>query len=155
MVAKRGLPFRQSRWCCEVIKEAGGDGRVVILGIRRAESSKRNRQCYIEHRTRRRTKITKTLIRPILNFDNYDIWQYIRENNLPYCSLYDEGFERLGCVLCPFSRKTKQEIEYFPKIAACWRRACDHIVQRWQEKGTPGKHTGKTGQELFDWWIAR
>jgi len=162
MVAKRALPMRKGRWCCEVIKEAGGEGRTVVVGNRRAESPRRKSQeCYVK------LKKGKFMLRPIVDFDDHDIWQYIRENNLPYCYLYDEGapenrkgygegyFKRLGCVLCPFSRDVARQIEYWPKIAANWRRACDHIVERWREKGIEGQHTGKTGQELWDWWIAR
>jgi len=166
-VAKRQLPMRQARWCCEVIKEAGGIGRVIIVGNRRAEGTIRKHQkCYEKHRT-----IEKTFIRPIIDWSDYDIWQFIRENNLPYCSLYDEGaqrkgygegyFKRLGCVLCPFSRQVELEKRYFPKIVACWRRVCDRIVAdrlsrgNLTKRGKPYKQQFQTGQELFDWWIRR
>ena len=149
-VAKKGLPLRQARWCCQIIKEAGGQGRVVIVGNRRAEGANRSKQCYVQ--SGYKSSKGKTFIRPILNFDNHDIWQYIHENNLPYCSLYDEGFERLGCVLCPFIRNVDREIERFPKIANLWRMSCDKIMERRIAKGNA---TFKDGQELFDWWIAR
>jgi len=171
-VAKKGLPMRQSRWCCEIIKEAGGEGRLVVLGNRRAEGNIRHNQCYVEHsqKTKRVLSIdlskyvkesVKTFIRPILDFDNHDIWQYIRENNLPYCSLYDEGFKRLGCVLCPFTREPEREIEYFPKITKLWLLACNHIAVATKVRGyktltgKPVKNKFETGQELFDWWIKR
>jgi len=159
LVDKKGLPMMNRRWCCEVIKEAGGEGRIVVLGNRRAESIKRSKQCYVE--VGRNKKANKTFIRPIINFDNFDIWQYIRENNLPYCSLYDEGFERLGCVFCPFSRNIEREETYFPKVAKLWKLACDRLVARYKSqnyltlKGKPMKHHFETGQELFDWWVRR
>ena len=35
------------------------------------------------------------------------IWEFINRYNLPYCKLYDEGFQRIGCIICPFhSEKT-------------------------------------------------
>lgn len=157
-VAKKGLPMRNKRWCCRIIKEAGGAGRIVVVGNRRAESSTRSKQCYVESA---RADKTKTLIRPILNFDNFDIWQYIKTNDLPYCHLYDEGFERLGCVLCPFTKATTREDIYFPKIVKLWRRACDGIVERVREsgyknrKGQPVKHRFETGEELYQWWVSR
>jgi len=110
-------------------------------------------------------------IRPILNFDNYDVWQYIREYNVPYCSLYDEGaarkaygegvFKRLGCVLCPFSRNIERDELYFPKIVTNWKRACDRIVEDRKargyltKRGLPTKHKFETGGELYQWWTAR
>lgn len=157
-VAKRGLPRRDARWCCEHIKESGGDGRVVIVGNRRSEGRKRSRQqCFGKH-----TKRDVFYVRPIISWTSREVWRYIRDNNLPYCSLYDEGtnkkgygkgdFKRLGCVLCPAASKTNRlrELERFPKIAKLWRRSCDHIVAR---RLTEGKDSFKTGEELWEWFI--
>lgn len=159
LVDKNGLPMIRQRWCCRIIKEAGGENRVLVTGARRAEGGIRRNQCYVE--IGRSKKANKKFIRPILDFDNYDIWQYIRENNLPYCNLYDEGFKRLGCVLCPFSSDKERDIKYFPKIANLWLLACNRIVAKQIEmgyltaKGKPLKYKFKTGQEKFDWWVSR
>ena len=151
MVVKKGLPMRQSRWCCQVIKEAGGEGRVVVLGNRREEGTIRKHQkCFERHR-----KGKKMFLRPILDWNFGEVWEYIKTNSLPYCSLYDEGFKRLGCVLCPFARNTKQEIARFPKIANLWLLACNHLVEYRLTSGKEYKHQFKTGQELFDWWVSR
>lgn len=57
MVDKKGLPMRQARWCCQVIKEAGGDGRVIVVGNRRAEGgSIRRNQCFVETPADRKKK---------------------------------------------------------------------------------------------------
>ena len=43
-VLSQGLPMRPPvghRWCCKLIKEAGGSGRVKLLGMRKAESNTR------------------------------------------------------------------------------------------------------------------
>ncbi|KKN37007.1 hypothetical protein LCGC14_0767670 [marine sediment metagenome] len=168
-VLDKGLPMRNQRWCCQIIKEAGGDGRIVVTGNRRAEGNIRRNQCYVE--VGRRKKSNKTFLRPILNFDDNDVWRYIRENNIPYCSLYDEGatrkgygegyFKRLGCVLCPFSRNIKREEYYFPKIVANWKRVCGRLNDKseakgWLDaKGEPLKHIFKTPDKRYDWWVAR
>lgn len=169
LVEKNWLPLRQHRWCCRIIKEAGGNGRVVVVGNRRAEGRIRSQQCFVEAG---RVKMkNKTFIRPILAFSNNDVWQYIRENNVPYCYLYDEGaerkgygegvFKRLGCVLCPFSRKIELEERYFPKIVANWKRACDRIVEGEKARGhigksgKPFKHKFETGEQLYQWWTNR
>lgn len=176
LVDRKGLPMRNTRWCCQYIKEAGGQGRVVVVGNRIAEGNKRRRQCFVETpddraKSGKHKKSTKTFIRPILQFSDYDLWQYIRENNVPYCSLYDEGairkgygegiFKRLGCVLCPFSRNITREEEYFPKITANWKRACDRLVEATKargylnKRGEPVKHRFETGQEMYNWWVSR
>jgi len=157
LVVKKGLPLRQARWCCQIIKEAGGVGRTVIVGNRMAEGNKRRKQSFVEM-TRNGQKL---YVRPILRFTNSEVWQYIQENNLPYCSLYDEGFTRIGCVLCPFSRDTERQEKYFPKTVANWKRACDRIVQERKargyltKRGKPLKHRFETGDELYQWWVKR
>jgi len=151
LVVKKGLPMRTARWCCQIIKEAGGEGRVVLLGNRRDEGTIRKHQkCFEQAR-----RYNKFFVRPILDFNKGEVWEYIRGNNLPYCELYDRGFNRLGCVLCPFSREIKREELYFPKIVANWKRACDRIVERRLVSGKEYKHKFQTGQELYDWWCTR
>ena len=31
---KNGFPIRKVRWCCAEMKERGGDGRIVVTGVR-------------------------------------------------------------------------------------------------------------------------
>lgn len=151
LVHKKGLPMRKGRWCCQYIKEAGGKNRFILVGNRRDEGTiRRHQQCF-----EKGYKYNKYFVRPILEWNTAEVWEYIRVNSLPYCSLYDEGFNRLGCVLCPFARNVQIEIEKFPKIVKLWRLACDHIVERRLVSGKEYKHNFQTGQELFDWWISR
>jgi phosphoadenosine phosphosulfate reductase len=162
MVQKNGLPLPNRRWCCRIIKESGGFGRMVVTGIRSDESNNRNKYNYIRSYVKSKIE-SKVMISPILQFSRYDVWQYIRENNIDYCSLYDEGFERLGCVLCPFLSKKniERDEKYFPKIANLWKLACEHIVQQeiannyLTKRGKPLKYQFKTGQERYDWWVGR
>ncbi len=39
-------------------------------------------------------------VQPILHFTELDIWQYIKDNQVPYCSLYRKGYRSLGCEPC-------------------------------------------------------
>jgi len=39
---------------------------------------------------------------PLKMWDEKDIWKYIRKKNLKYCSIYDKGEKRTGCVFCMF-----------------------------------------------------
>ncbi len=151
LVHKKGLPMRQARWCCEYIKEAGGKNRFIIVGNRRDEGTiRRHQQCF-----EKGYKYNKYFVRPILEWNTAEVWEYLNEYSLSYCSLYDQGFKRLGCVLCPFSRDIEKEKEHFPKIVRLWRLACDHIIERRLASGKQYKHKFQTGQELFDWWISR
>ena len=107
-VLLHGMPRRQSRWCCELIKERHGKGRIVVTGIRWAESPRRKLRRMFEVC---RTDGTKHFLHPIIDWSTAEVWQFIRDNNIPYCSLYDEGFKRLGCVLCPMESARQTQIE--------------------------------------------
>jgi len=147
-VVKKGLPTRINRWCCEILRESGGVGRKVLTGIRWDESAPRKSRKLVDVCARNR----KYTINPILDFTHDHIWEYIKKYDLSYCSLYDEGFRRVGCIMCPLaSKKARQrEFERYPKIAYLWRRACDQLIEKRLAAGSKSKF--KTGQELWDWW---
>lgn len=75
----------------------------VILNDDNDEERRMVEQCY---RTR------KTLVNPIVDWLDEDVWDYIHDRNLPYCSLYDEGFTRLGCIGCPLTGTTGMEKDF-------------------------------------------
>ena len=149
LIVENGMPpLRQKRYCCRILKERGGDGRKVITGIRWAESNRRAKRKSVEacfHDDR------KFYINPIIEWSDADVWEFIRANNLPYCSLYDEGWKRLGCVCCPNANQ-KQQAERWPKIANAYRRAC---IRSFDKAISEGKsRTWKDGNEMFEWWIS-
>jgi hypothetical protein len=77
--------------------------------------------------------------------------------NIPHCSLYDAGFNRLGCIGCPLSSNQAKEFERWPKYEKMWRRAFDQFWDRWH--GVPtlkGKRRWfedkGSAQGLWAWW---
>lgn len=91
----------------------------------------------------------KFFINPIIDWSDQDVWDYIHQNNIPYCSLYDEGYKRIGCIMCPMSgpQGMQRDIKRFPKFAKAYLRTFEKLVKlrpTWEFK---------TGKEIFDWWI--
>ena len=151
----RGPPMRPPtghRWCCELIKEAGGEGRVKLLGMRRQESG--TRRDYPVHNIRCPLEHTEWVL-PIVDWSEADVWCYLRERGLPVNPLYAEGFQRIGCVLCPFkgAAETQRDLVRFPKIAANWRAACYRYFDKRIERGTPLPWA--TAEEFWQWWLSR
>jgi phosphoadenosine phosphosulfate reductase len=143
-------PMRQQRWCCELLKERGGAGRVVLTGIRWQESQKRKSRKMVEPCFK---DAAKTYVHPIIDWSTHDVWEFIRLYDVPYCGLYDEGHDRLGCVLCPYGGHPKAEVERWPKITKAFVNTFDRLIE---VRAAQGKKTSfKTGQEMFDWWIRR
>lgn len=146
-------PMRQARWCCEALKECGGEGRFVLTGIRWAESTRRKttRQI-VEHCVSRRAR----LLHPIIDWSDADVWEFIRRQGLVYCSLYDEGFDRLGCILCPMETNPdhiQMQMDRWPQFVKAYVNTFDKLVRLRRKAGL--KCTWADGQELFDWWIDR
>lgn len=148
LIVKKGFPpLRISRYCCAELKERGGLGRVKITGIRSEESPRRAKRPQIEDARKGKGKF----VHVIKNWTEKDVWQYIHENNLPYCRLYDEGFKRIGCVLCPFQnyQSTLRDLQRFPAIADYYRRACRKSFEVNRDK----MRTWTSGDDMFDWWV--
>lgn len=156
-----GLPLRTQRWCCGLIKECGGLGRTKILGMRKEESQgRKGYKCFDDTLP----KETSWLL-PIINWTNDDRWQYLTEQGLTPNPLYKMGFNRTGCILCPFQGKidVRLSLAYFPKIVNLWKLAANRYIkmrwERWSIEGGKNKRikkpTFKTGEEYFNWWISR
>lgn len=203
-------PTRIARYCCEKLKESGGDGRLTVTGVRWAESSNRknnqgavvihgdfhddemdgqlglfddeqldvdvnerhgsliltadnseNRRL-VEHCYRHR----KTLVNPIIEWSDADVWEFIKAENVPYCSLYDEGHTRLGCIGCPMAGTERRlaDFERWPKYKHHYMLAFERMLQRrierhekdprrpvWRRGGSD--YNTPTAQDVFDWWM--
>ena len=151
IVNEGGPPTRLMRYCCRVLKEHGGEGRTVVTGIRAEESQARSKRSEIDSDRNN----PKDYVHPIFMWSKNDIWQYIAERQLPYCKLYDEGFERLGCINCPMAgaKERERQLLRWPGIAKAYLAACNASVQKRIDAGKP--MTWATGQEMFDWWMER
>lgn len=148
LIPERGFPTRRARWCCEVLKERGGSNRIVLTGIRKEESNRRRNRKTVEPCLRIKSK---SYVHPILNWTESEVWDFIRIRNLPYPDLYDKGYKRIGCVLCPFEMYPQRSLEDFPKICNNWRRA----FQRLYDKGGVQSTLWPSAQAMWEWWISR
>jgi phosphoadenosine phosphosulfate reductase len=150
LIVENGMPpLRQMRYCCRILKERGGAGRLVVTGIRKAESHKRSKRKTVESCFQDEAK---TYINIIIDWSDEEVWQYIKDNNLLYCSLYDEGWKRLGCVCCPNTNQ-QRDAKRWPKIADAYRRACIKAYNSAIAKGLK-RNNWSSGDELFEWWIS-
>ena len=150
IVQKRMPPTRIARFCCESLKESKGRGRIMVTGVRGEESSRRAKRrqmesCYKDS--------TTTFLHIIFHWSEDEVWEYIHGNNLPYCSLYDEGFKRLGCICCPMGGGKKQtlEAERWPKYKTLYLKAFERMLAKKKEDGI-NTQGWNTAQDVWDWW---
>jgi phosphoadenosine phosphosulfate reductase len=147
---KRMPPTRIVRYCCAYFKERGGTDRIVVTGVRWAESARRSKRKMVEACF---TDSHKHYLHAIIDWSDEDVWEYIRTNKLKYCSLYDEGFKRIGCIGCPIAGKAKMEEEFtrWPTYKTAYIKAFDRCVKKRILDGL--KTEWSTGEEMFDWWM--
>lgn len=165
----RGFPTHMRRWCCQEFKETTEQtpGSTILLGIRIAESPRRKErwpQCYgWRHHEHETDTGQQKIVLPIRLWSDANVWEFLRSRNVRYCSLYDEGFKRLGCVGCPMTTRAQREVEFarWPKHEALWRRMFERLwvlksgtVSR---KGLEwfGSRVHDSSAELWDWWMDR
>lgn len=171
-VQRQILPTMRVRWCCADFKESAGAGKVTLIGIRAAESTRRAKRHEVEvtdkkfsgnldefeewskeqiekQQKKSKRKINEDefsvksdnevrcingkdsiLVSPIFNWTDKDVWYFLNEvTRVPHCSLYNEGYTRIGCILCPMSTyKSKlRDIKRFPHVKQNWIKAIKAI----------------------------
>lgn len=154
LIAKKGLPNRQARWCCGYLKEINGRHQTVILGVRRAESTKRaNRQLYTE-------RDGKHILNLIVDWKDTDVWEFIKTHNLPYPSIYDEGQKRAGCIMCPLACRAARirDYETHPQHVKAIERAVEARLRTIQEERERERvcglyNWGNNAHEIVYYWV--
>lgn len=153
IVQKRMPPTRLVRFCCSELKERGGHGRFVVTGVRAEESANRRNRRVVEVCQR---DGTKTFVNPIIDWTEADVWAYIHHHGLAYPSLYDEGYDRIGCIMCPMQRpwKMRRDAEKFPATYRRYLRAFDEMLKAIDERDPTNRRGWRTGEDVMEWWIS-
>ncbi|MBW1738760.1 MAG: phosphoadenosine phosphosulfate reductase family protein, partial [Deltaproteobacteria bacterium] len=68
----------------------------IIQGLRWDEHPARFNDEYFEHKEMAHLVPEHTRIRPILHFTEKDLWDTYAAFNIPYCTLYEQGYRSLG-----------------------------------------------------------
>lgn len=188
IVKKAVPPTRLMRYCCAELKENGGKGRMLITGVRSAESVNRSKNAGIikiigkpvtvrktaenlgaeyeinysgglvmnmDNAENRRLvehcyRTTKTMINPILDWTDSDVWEFLKYYGCPSNPLYYCGKKRVGCLGCPMqsNRRRIQDFYRYPKYKNLYIRAFDKML----EKNPDKNYKWKSGLDVFDWW---
>lgn len=174
LIPRKSLPpTRIARYCCTHLKEAQGKKRFVITGVRWEESPARkkrgglelsnNKSYRMENNDPDNPDITmmyncrtylRRVLNPIIDWTTEDVWQFIKEYNVPYCELYDKGYTRLGCIGCPMAGKRRiEEFEKYPKFKQAYIRAFQKMIDNNNAAGKEQEWT--TGEEVMEWWLSQ
>ena len=99
-------------------------------------------------------RTTKTMVNPIIDWSEDEVWQFLNENHIGHCCLYDEGFKRLGCIGCPMSRNQAKELMRWPKYRAMYIRAFERMLKYRIAAGLPCKNW-HDAEDVMKWWLGQ
>ncbi len=126
-----GPPARDFRWCCKVLKLGPAassiaehfQGNVLnFMGQRKLESFQRS----IEPRVTQNPWVPgQVSAHPIQKWNALEVWLYIFREKAEFNPLYNCGYHRMGCYLCPSSPLAELE---------SIRESHPALHKRWNEK---------------------
>lgn len=133
-LVENGVDYRETKNGGIVLNYDNDDGREVI---------------------QRCIRTSKMMINPIVHWEDEDVWEFLNGNGIPHCSLYDEGFTRIGCIGCPMGRQKKQEYEFdrWPKHREMYLKAFAKMLEAIEKRGI--QTTDWTDPEaVMRWWLS-
>lgn len=158
MVLEGTPPSFRVRWCCRLYKERVNAESVKVIGVRALESANRAKRWTSEFTINKHQRQGAVL--PILFWTDDDVWTFHRMEKIPYCSLYDTGLTRLGCVGCPMinGEKNRAEFERYPGHRRMWIYFFQKLLD---EKGVlinakrvmRGKVPIRDGEHYLEIWL--
>lgn len=113
----------------------------VVLNNDNEESREMLESCY---------RLKKTVINPIIDWEDEDVWEFIHKHNVPYCELYDQGYKRLGCIGCPMGDNATQ-LEKYPKYKNIYLMAFEKMLKTREAKGL--STIWESADEVMEWWL--
>lgn len=173
LIEKKGLPTMMIRYCCDILKEQNGAGRVVLTGVRREESVRRAKYNDVRVISRRKEHVDRTkkysidtieanehrcikgkdkiMVSPILSWTTEDVWGFIRENNLPINPCYENG-GRVGCMICPYAKG--EEIEKYESQYPKVKETVIKALQKYLDKQDNSRNFTEA-EEVYEWWKSK
>jgi len=112
--------FKISARCCNVMKKSPAKlyekktGTKPFIGTMASDSNNRKTTYLMYGCNSFETK--RPISAPISFWLEEDIWQYLKENNVSYSSIYDMGWSRTGCMFCMFGVHLESEPNRFQRM---------------------------------------
>ena len=151
LIDECGLPNRNYRFCCDVLKEYKVLDKQV-QGIRKCESRSRDERYQEPTACRLYCKDEHVeLVYPILEWTDEDVAEFIADRCIKCAPLYydEQGNfhveRRLGCIGCPLQSRGKR-IKQFKQYPGIFRQWVKHL-RKFQETHPDAKVITKYGYE--------
>ena len=145
-------PTRLVRNCCSTFKEgqiakafSKDDEILMITGVRKYESAKRKAYQFVMDDDFNKELFGKNnwspkwvTFAPIVNWTDVDVWLYIIREGIQYNKQYDYGYNRCGCLICPYQHDYIDLLtqEHYPNQWNRWKRVLEKNYSIYQIKNS-------------------
>jgi phosphoadenosine phosphosulfate reductase len=105
------IGYQDKKTCCQLLKITPLKEAIIQYGIRGLITAIRWDEQEMranEQQLSPREDPPHMRIHPILHFTEAEVWDYIRNFQLPYCELYDQGYRSLSCMPCTEKAESAQ-----------------------------------------------
>lgn len=118
----------------------------LILNDDNDTSRRMVEQCY---------RTTSTLVNPIIDWTDSDVWEFLRHYGCRSNPLYQCGYKRVGCIGCPFGNyaSMKREFARYPKYKEIYIRTFSRMISKIKADGGTVNDVWRDGDSVFRWWI--
>ena len=101
-------------------------------------------------------RTTSTLINPIIDWSDKDVWEFLNHYGCEGNPLYKCGQKRIGCIGCPLGgfKSQKKDFADYPKYRASYVRAFEKMLERRREHGLEvDASLWANGESVMRWWV--
>ena len=134
----------------KLANEMGVEYRVNNLGNVILNDDNDDARRMVEHCYRTQ----KTMVNPIIDWDDDDVWEFLNENGIEHCCLYDQGYKRIGCIGCPMNHMTaRSDLEKYPAYKRNYIKAFDKMIKNNRDRGVKMQENWSDGEAVMQWWL--
>lgn len=156
-IQTKNPPLINARWCCLKMRKEPSykvPHKYRVMGIRAEESSRRSKYTRVNYfEFNRYGRPEHYQLYPIFHWTEADLWTYIEKYNLPYPDLYDQGFDRIGCIICPYHTKAQHELYRYkyPNIFKLFEKVVGKWYSRRKASGRD-MNNANASEFITDWY---
>ena len=127
-------PFKINDWCCDVMKKQPikrfekKTGLKSFIGNMASDSYKRQEQ-YLKYGCNAFNKKNPSST-PLGFWKEEDIWEYLKLNKISYCSIYDCGIKRTGCMFCMFGVHLEKQPNRFQLMKKTHPQLYNYCIEK-------------------------
>lgn len=116
----------------------------VILNDDNDEARRMVEHCY---------RTQKTMVNPIVDWEDTDVWEFLNTNGIEHCCLYDQGYKRLGCIGCPMNTAAAADLLKYPTYRKNYIKAFDRMIANNKAHGIKMQANWCDGEGVMRWWL--